>query len=257
MIGGRKHESFHVWPAFADLMSGVALVLLLVALQQHDQAVAAREDGQRIAQARDEANAHVRKLEADLAVERKKVGVQREIVERIQAALAGQGIKVSINKLWNLEIAADMLFASGRWEIPAWRRPDAEKVGAALITLLRDEQSSRQVSMLMVVGHTDQEGAADDNLDLSTKRARELVKLWQAPYLRRGEIAPGDRCAIAKIVAAGVGETRPQIADEAFERAVGGCGNLPGENTGCRRNRRIEIRVVLKDAQFAEIEGCT
>ena len=238
-------------------MSGLALVLLLFGLretdraEQLDQKLSATEARLLIVDAR------VNQLEDELAEERRKYGVKREIVERIQQALELQGIKASINKLSNLEISADMLFSTGRYDISATLRSTAETVGAALVPLLQDPKLGSAISMLMVVGHTDQEGTADDNLKLSTKRASHLVELWQRVHLPASERNPSQRCVAAKIVAAGMGESRPLVPVEyAWGAPNRACDNQPQEDHGCRRNRRIEIRVVPKDEKAIEIDGC-
>lgn len=247
----RSREAIHVWPVFSDLMSGLAVLLLLFTIridQQRRDAVTLRMESEQRARA----------FEAALATcneARKQYGVRQRIVEDIRARLHEKRIEVSINQLGNLEIAADMLFPINESEIPPAQLDDARAIGRALVALLRESIGS-SVAMLLVTGHTDQEGAADDNLGLSTRRAASLVKLWQGDNLPLRELDHTQRCMAGKIVAAGMGETRPVVPDEAAGSTSGACGNLPADRRGCRRNRRIEIRVIAKDASADDGSDC-
>ncbi|HEU4731312.1 MAG TPA: OmpA family protein [Kofleriaceae bacterium] len=247
----RPRDGLHVWPAFSDLMSGLAVVMLLLGMREHARAVQAEADR---ADLRTKWQATLAELAACNEA-RKQYGVRQKIVEDIQARLRDKQITVSINALGNLEIAADMLFPSNGSEIPLAQLPSARTIGRALISLLQAASGS-SVAMLLVVGHTDQEGPADDNLGLSNRRAASLVKLWQDDSLPAREVSRAQRCVAAKMVAAGMGESRPVILDEAAGDRSGECGNLPGDLRGCRRNRRIEIRVVPKDEAADRAGDC-
>lgn len=246
----RRREGLHVWPAFTDLMSGMALLLLVLGLREADRA-------SRLETAKRAAEEKVQLLEGELEEERRKFGVHQQVVERIRRTLESKGITATINEMGNLEIAAEMLFALGEPEIPRELVPQAKVIGSEIIKLLEDPELGDSIEMLMVVGHTDQKGETESNFSLSTQRASELVKLWRSDHQlanRGNELA---RCIAAKIVAAAMGETRPLIVEERVGGAPNAlCENSPEEPQGCRRNRRIELRVVPRDARFKEIEGC-
>jgi len=247
----RSREGIHVWPAFSDLMSGVAVLLLLLTIRADQQ----RRDAVRLREASEQ---RARALSAELAAcneARKPYGVRQRIIEDIRTRLRDKHIEVSINQLGNLEISADMLFPINESEIPLAQFDDARAIGRALVALLREATGS-SVAMLLVTGHTDQEGPADDNLGLSNRRAASLVKLWQDDNLPQREVDRAQRCVAGKIVAAGMGESRPVVPDEPAGSRSGTCGNLPGDRRGCRRNRRIEIRVIPKDESTDDGSEC-
>lgn len=245
-----RREGIHVWPAFTDLMSGVALLLLMIGLREADRA------RQLEATAR-AAERRVQALERDLAEEQRKYGVQRQVVEQIRAALEARGVAATINaKTGNLEISADMLFPLREYQIGEAQRAGAASIGAAIVQLLEDPELGASIGMLMVIGHTDQRGSTESNFVLSTQRASALVELWHNSFAQAagGELP---RCIVAKIVASAMGESRPLVLAEEIDGAPNPeCGNRPYEPYGCRRNRRIELRVVPKDAKAHEIEGC-
>lgn len=247
----RHREGLHVWPAFTDLMSGMALLMLMLGFHEADRARTSDRE-KRAAQAR------VQTLEQELAEEKRKYGVQRQVVEKIRDALETRGVAATINaKTGNLEISADMLFRIREHQIGQAQRPGAASIGAAVVQLLEDRELGASIGMLMVVGHTDQKGSAETNLGLSARRAAELVELWHGSHQLANGGRELPRCASAKIVASAMGESRPLVQDEQRDGAPNPeCGNLPDENEGCRRNRRIELRVVPKDAKASEIEGC-
>lgn len=246
-----RREGIHVWPAFTDLMSGVALLLLMIGLREADRA-RQLEANARAAQQR------VQALERELAEEQRKYGVQRQVVEQIRAALEARGVAATINaKTGNLEISADMLFPLREYQIGEAQRAGAASIGSAIVQLLEDPELGASIGMLMVVGHTDQRGDTEGNFLLSTQRASELVKLWHSGYKAAAGGNELPRCISAKIVAAAMGESRPLVlAEEQDGEPNPECGNLPHERHGCRRNRRIELRVVPKDAKANDMEGC-
>ena len=251
-MSGRRPEGFHVWPAFTDLMSGIALVLLLFGVSEARRAAEARDAQERTERQRVEGAVRIAELEKRLAAETRKHGVKEDIVVQLEATLARQHIKVSHDALWNLEIAADMLFPSNGFRMSPPQAASAQVIGAALVSLLRDPAWGKSIAMLTVIGHTDQEGPASHNLDLSSKRAVGLVELWQRTYLPDRETSAAERCLAAKIVAAGVRASRPGVADEHPEP----CGTLAQDPTGCRRTRRCEIRVLPTDEPAPGLAAC-
>jgi outer membrane protein OmpA-like peptidoglycan-associated protein len=231
-------------------MSGLALLFLLLGLRELERAG-------RLELARSAAEARAHALEQELELERRKYGVQRQVVESIRQDLERRGVAVTVNRTTgNLEISADMLFALGEHQISPRLQPSAQLIGKAIVPLLEDAALGASIGMLMVVGHTDQEGDAERNLVLANQRAAQLVKLWHGDH-RLGGGGELPRCAAAKIVAAAMGESRPLVLAEQLDGAPNpACGNQPDERRGCRRNRRIELKVVPKDGKATEIEGC-
>jgi outer membrane protein OmpA-like peptidoglycan-associated protein len=228
-------ESIQVWPAFTDLMGGVAVVLLLLG-----------------AAAVDSARAERKAMQAELAEARRTMGVGRHLVDELQKTLSTKNIKATVNSYGNLEIAADLLFESGQHKIPPNRRPWAQEFGQTLISLLNDESTSRNVALILVIGHTDSEGDKLLNMGLSIRRAQELVELWLKDLLPDAEDNPMQGCKAAKLVAAGLGESRPLVENS----DLAACGNRPDEKKGCRKNRRIEIRIVPKEERMREVLAC-
>lgn len=243
----RRRDGLHVWPVFTDLMSGIAVMLLVLGVRTRIQADAERR----------EADARLKRVQAELDEEKQKIGVKQAIVDKIIAKLAGTQIHVKQNKLGNLEISSDLLFATNEYRIPQASMPGAKTIGNVLVGLFEDPKTSSVISMLMVIGHTDQDGTAAENLTLSTKRAVSLVDVWRTEHFK-SDTSQAQRCIAAKIVAVGMGKSRPIVLDEMLGGKPGGeCENLPTDRTGgCRKNRRIEIRVVPKDQGTREIDGC-
>ena len=228
-------DGIQVWPAFTDLMGGVAVVLLLLG-----------------AAAVDNARAEQTALKKQLVEAQRTLGVGRKLVWELRATLQTHKIEANINDYGNLEISADLLFSSGQFDIPALRQEDAIKMGETLLSLLSNEVTSKSIALILVVGHTDSEGKAEYNLELSVKRAHALVSLWLRTLLPSAETDVSQMCKAAKLVAAGMGESRPLVSEETAEA----CGNKPHELKGCRKNRRIEIRVVPKEERMKEVANC-
>lgn len=238
MVLRSKGHQVDVWPAFADLLGGISILLLLAVMVEQRSA----------ARLEDVLETRTRELQEA----RKKLGVTHELVDLIKTKLEERGIHSNLNEYGNLEISADVLFSSGEEEIPARSREYAIQLGDALISLLKDRDFSQRVALVVIIGHTDQVGSADHNLLLSVHRAQRLVNLWLQNRLKDTDQDPEQRCVAAKILAAGVGEGRPSIVQESSDA----CGNAVFEREGCRANRRIELRVVAKGVGTREVAGC-
>ncbi len=233
----RFRNSEDIWPSFADLMSGVSMILLLTGLQL---------------------STHLREAKHQLVIMAKEleeakrtIGVGEELVAELREVLKKSGIETSVNSYGNLEIPSDLLFDLGKAEIPEAQKDHVTDLGQSLLSLLDDPEYAKSVALIMVVGHTDSVGDANINRTLSTLRARALVESWLTEVLPNREEDDGQRCKAAKLIAAGFGETRPKIV----YGSGAACRNQEGER-GCRRNRRIEIRIVPKKQDEAEVAGC-
>ncbi|GAA4395644.1 hypothetical protein GCM10023187_02830 [Nibrella viscosa] len=109
------------------------------------------------------------------------------------------------------ETLNNIFFESGRFELESKSKTELDRLAAFLKT--------NPTVKVEISGHTDDQGSAATNLELSKKRAQSVVD-----FLTRAGIEP------ARIQATGYGETRPLVP------------NTSDENR--RLNRRIEWRVL-------------
>ncbi len=132
-----------------------------------------------------------------------EAAAREQRMETVQAAALGQGLA----REGRVALYA-ILFDTGRAEL----KPESQPQLAELVLYLRSVPAVRA----LVVGHTDNQGALDFNLDLSRRRAQAVV----AALTAQG-IPP------ARLVAQGVGMAAPLASNEAEE--------------GRARNRRVEL----------------
>jgi len=233
-----------------DLMAGVALTVLIVLAAVQGQANRARAELDALRRERRPSAEQIADLERQLDEARRRLGVGAALVERIRDRLRTERIEARINAYGNLEMSADVLFSTGEASIPEEKQAEALRVGQVVFDMLSDKEQSRAIALMTVVGHTDQVGTDENNRSLSTRRALALVNLWHA-NLPLSDAAR--RCVTAKLVAAGLGESRPAVPDESPEA----CGNGDEDYSGCRANRRIEIRITPKEEKVSEVIGCS
>ena len=257
----------HVWPALTDLMVGIAAVLLIVlvtgqarARADHEKLAAAEarlakvqeaETRIRVAEeARQLAENRLAAVRRELEQAKDSYRVGRQLSEDLRQRLEAEDVKgVKVNAFGNLEIASDSLFDFGQSIISEAKEAAVVSIGRGILRMLADPTSASRIALISVVGHTDQAGLEDDNLRLSTERALALVRLWRA---KAGVEGGFGGCAAAKLLVAGMGESRPLSSPETPVN----CENRPEDTAGCRRNRRIEIRITPKDGTKSDWAPC-
>ncbi len=322
----RRHRSVEVWPAFSDLMSGVALLLALAwlgALQDQEKLEEnlrnMHGDLKNVQKAKDLMDveieevrrenegleghlAEMRRLSlqdadkieghrrervrneqqaADLWQARREIaslnkqldqegrdppeaedphtvsGPELELVNGLAKALMERGVNVERPdpSTGALVLEDELVLGLGHAQRPPAQAETADKVGNVVVSFLEGEASAR-IARIEVLGHADDVGTPDFNVQLSRRRATTLVDRWQS-YIKE---SPNPRCILAKIFPVGVSNFRPKILDETKDVECNDDADNPStaesESLGCRRNRRIEIRIVPKDPGREEVKGC-
>ena len=158
------------------------------------------------------------------------------ILDKIKDSIVtvmGDASKVSIGENGNIILNDGVFFDLGSAEI----KPESEKVLNELIdvftSFLQNPENAKYVDSIVISGHTDSTGNADENRTLSTERANSVLN-----YLLSGKNSKLNGYA-PYFCAAGYGATRP-VADNETEE-------------GRATNRRIEISIILKDDTVLEI----
>ena len=182
-------------------------------IAQNEQRLAELERSLNQQQARELA-----KLKGDYALQKQQLAsseaARREAERRAEQAAADLARIASVKQEERgmvITLSGSVLFASGKSELLASAQAKLSEVSDALTQQNPD-------SSIVVEGHTDSQGKADFNIELSTKRAQAV-----RDYLASHGVAPD------RIRAVGVGFSRP-IADNATAE-------------GRANNRRVEIVV--------------
>lgn len=161
-----------------------------------------------------------------------RVSILEQIRDRI-AEVMGDPTKVSIGDNGNIILSDSVLFDVGSSEIKPQSQPLLNQLIAVFAEFLSDSESARYVESIVISGHTDSTGSAEENRVLATDRANSVLS-----YLLnngRGILAPHANI----FCAAGYGATRPVQTNDTVE--------------GRAANRRIEISMVLKDDTVMDI----
>ncbi|MDO4982594.1 MAG: OmpA family protein [Eubacteriales bacterium] len=161
-----------------------------------------------------------------------RVSILEQIRDRI-AEVMGDASKVSIGDNGNIILSDSVLFDVGSSAIKPQSQPLLNQLIAVFSEFLADNENSRYVESIVISGHTDSTGSAEENRVLATDRANSVLSyLLNNGY---GVLAPYSDV----FCAAGYGATRPVQTNDTVE--------------GRAANRRIEISMVLKDDTVMDI----
>lgn len=270
----------NVWPSFADVTSTIALVLFVLVLLAYIKNLV---NGQRLAGYQQEISVSEKRLVAlqarlqrtsgeiargQLALQLSqmkleeqetvvansnrelstlraqleglallRVGVLNKVKESIEAQLGGIPKNgpppVTIGDNGNIVINEGLVFEYNSYEVKEQGQKLLETLAKALHNVLLDDSVRENIDTIVVQGHTDDRGSAAFNRDLSAKRAGAVLA-----YLFRAQ-APLEKAFGEYFSASAFSEFRPI--------------NVEDTEAGRAANRRIEVSVVLKDANVRRV----
>ena len=279
----RASKSGHTWIAFSDLLSGLLLAILVLYMYQFNVVKSLEIDLKdkdnvlevlnrqkkmitQLELENEELKRVIEYLETTIKELQKASGVSKELVQSLVDGLKTRGVKATIEN-GSVNIDSSILFEASSYTLPEdkTKLTALKSIGRALNELLKNQEQSKSISSIMVIGHADQSGPWALNQRISTLRANTITTMWTEEILgrRTGDI---DGCEIPKIVGAGFGESRPLInvqnlsRIERHKKCQHFRRNSKGEHLtdsegnklidytqkGCQLNRRIEIMVVPK-----------
>lgn len=280
-------EAENFWPSFADLTSTIALILFVLVLLAYiqnliggkklehvraeltaamdrlrgsQQQITASESKLRLLAAEIEAGQTQLKLsetrvqaqEEVIAESNRELGELRaklqgiallrlDVLQKVKASFesqlaaqrGGQAPAVSIAANGNLVIDESVLFETDSYALKRDGKAFVAMLAEAFTTVLGDPSVRENIDVVTVQGHTDERGTVEYNRDLSAKRANAVLNYMfsASPLL---EQSYGSYFASSAF-----SEFRP-LTSEQNEDAF-------------RRNRRIELSIVLKDASMRTV----
>jgi chemotaxis protein MotB len=269
-----------IWPSFADVTATIALIFFaLVLLSYVRDLVSSRRLAAYQAQITS-SERKLRLLEADLSRTRleidagqariarseKDVADQQQVIaasslelatlrsrlsgiallrvdvlDRVKRALelelgsvTSQGAPlVRIGDNGNIVINEGLVFESSSYSLRPEGKALIATLAVALENVLADERVRENIDALLVQGHTDERGSSAYNLDLSAKRANAVLNyMFEAnPKLEQAYGSFFAASAYSKFR-----PLNPAQTEEAYEQ-----------------NRRIELSLVLKDANVRKV----
>ena len=163
------------------------------------------------------------------------VGVRKSVLEQIRDSVVqvmGDSSKVKIDN-GNIVFNEGVFFDVGSYAIKPGAGEMLSQLSRVFERFLSDENNLRYVESIVISGHADSTGNAQDNRTLSTNRANAVLG-----YLLESGGAGLQRYS-SFFSASGYGDTRPVASNDTEE--------------GRAQNRRIEISIVLKDDSIMNI----
>lgn len=285
LLGGEEAtENF--WPAFTDLTSTIALILFVLVLlafiqnlissknlaHSQDQLAQTmqrlRGSQEQIAKAEQRLRLLAAEIEAgqeQLLLSETKVQEQQEVIsesndelaalraqlrgiavfrlemlEKVKASIEGElqrqgsnAPQASIGENGNIILDESLLFESDSFHIKKEGKPFLDSLANAFATVLADESVRNNIDVVLVQGHTDKRGSVPYNRDLSAKRANAVLNYL---FLTREDL---EKQYGRYFASSAYSEFRPI--------------NSGSNKAAFRENRRIEISVVLRDANIREV----
>ena len=163
------------------------------------------------------------------------VGVRKSVLEQIRDSVVqviGDSSKVKIDN-GNIVLNEGVFFDVGSYAIKPGAGEMLSQLSRVFERFLSDENNLQYVDSIVISGHADSTGNAQDNRTLSTNRANAVLG-----YLLESGGAGLQRYS-SFFSASGYGDTRPVASNDTEE--------------GRAQNRRIEISIVLKDDSIMNI----
>ena len=163
------------------------------------------------------------------------VGVRKSVLEQIRDSVVqvmGDSSKVKIDN-GNIVFNEGVFFDVGSYAIKPGAGEMLSQLSKVFERFLADENNLQYVDSIVISGHADSTGNAQDNRTLSSNRANAVLGY----LLESGGY--GLQRYSSCFCAAGYGDTRPVASNDTEE--------------GRAQNRRIEISIVLKDDSIMNI----
>ena len=163
------------------------------------------------------------------------VGVRKSVLEQIRDSVVqvmGDSSKVKIDN-GNIVFNEGVFFDTGSYAIKPGAGEMLSQLSRVFERFLSDENNLQYVESIVISGHADSTGNAQDNRTLSSNRANAVLS-----YLLESGGAGLQRYS-SFFSASGYGDTRPVASNDTEE--------------GRAQNRRIEISIVLKDDSIMDI----
>ena len=151
-------EETNYWLSIGDLMASILMIFMLLFI------VKTIETG--------------RELRKKEEIIEGFTGLKKNIISKIQKDFEERGIKVDIDpQTGTIKIDDKILFNTGEYLLkPEGKKYLNEFVPIYINLLLNDEQVKKELSQIIIEGHTDDVGSYIYNMELSQKRAFEVIK---------------------------------------------------------------------------------
>ncbi len=157
-----SEENF--WPTFTDLLSVIILVILLVLVSYIFVAQVTTKQTQ---EARDMINNRIDEV----------VGFREKIVRDLSSKFKSSDLTINFDENTGaISFSGEVLFDTGSANIKPVFREMLEDFIPEYVGVLLNEKNRDNISQIIIEGHTDDIGDYMSNLDLSQRRAANVVK---------------------------------------------------------------------------------
>ncbi|MFP4661629.1 MAG: OmpA family protein [Halanaerobiales bacterium] len=220
-----SEENF--WPTFTDLLSVIIFVILLVLVSYIF-----------VAQVTTQQTQEARQLMKEMINNRidEIVGFRETIVRELSNKFRSSDLTINFDENTGaISFSGEVLFETGSAVIRPEFKNMLEDFIPEYVGVILDERNKDNISQIIIEGHTDDTGSYMTNLDLSQRRAANVVKFILSEdfpgFEQKGELK-------YYLTANGKSESNLIYNDD---------GSINRE-----RSRRVEIKFNLKDQYFID-----
>lgn len=216
------------WPTFTDLLATILLVVILIMVTttiHNDNVTKAMQN---------EIEERKKKIEEQEEQIAMLTGVRQDIVNKFEAEFKKTNLDIEIDKETGaIKFNADLLFETGKAEV----RPEFKEQLKTFIPIYFNvlyKGNKESIAEIVVEGHTDDVGSYMDNLDLSQRRAYNVVR-----YILSDEFGdfPFKAEVVKDITANGRSESQLKKKDGKVDR---------------QKSRRVEFKFRLRNFAIDE-----
>lgn len=171
-------EKFNYWLSIGDLMSGTLIIFIFLFILQIlnvNKKLAEKED---LINNLGSLEKKVQELKYKSDNLEKVLGIKQTIIALIIEKFKNENLKIDVdNKTGNIKLDDKILFNLGSAELKPEGKEFLKKFIPRYVEIfLGDENIRKYVTQIVIEGHTDDIGTYLYNLDLSQKRASNVVK---------------------------------------------------------------------------------
>lgn len=180
-----EEKSLDYWMSYSDMMAGLIMMftlLLLLLLAIYSDEIQHKIHEYHLSKEKNDIimqeNEQIRK---DFKLSQEKIdniiGIKKQIIEDIIHKFSDTGMEITIDKETGaITFSGNILFEYNSYRISNEGKRMLNEFIPVYISILLSEENRDNISEIIIEGHTDDEGGYLYNLELSQKRAFEVVK---------------------------------------------------------------------------------
>lgn len=162
LFEANDHEG-EFWPSFTDMLAAILLVMLLLLTVYIDRVYA---DYMKQKEQAEEYRQQIEELQ----------GVSQELIEKLITQFSDKGLDIEVDpKTGAIEFNSEFLFDYDSAKMSRSFKGQLQEIMPLYFSIIYSEEFRDHIAEVIVEGHTDDDGDYLYNLDLSQRRAHNVV----------------------------------------------------------------------------------